>query len=135
MPIRVLLADDHLEFRECLRTLLESQSEIEVIAEASTGWDAVAMAREFKPDIAVLDVCMRPLSGIQAIEGILHFSPRTAVLMCSMHKDDRYVMKSIDAGARGYVLKDSGDGEILEAIHSLSRGRIYFGSYHSRHPH
>ncbi|MCC6392927.1 MAG: response regulator transcription factor [Bryobacterales bacterium] len=133
MPIRILLADDHLEFRECLRTLLESQTEIEVIAEASSGWDAVAMAREFKPDIAVLDVCMRPLSGIQAIEGILHFSPHTAVLMCSMHKDDRYVMKSIDAGAKGYVLKDS-DGEILEAVRSLSRGHIYFAPSHSRRP-
>jgi DNA-binding NarL/FixJ family response regulator len=135
MPIRVLLADDHSEFRECLRMLLESQTEIEVIAEASTGWDAVAIAKELKPDVAVLDVCMKPLSGIQAIQGILHFSPHTAVLMCSMHKDDRYVMKSIDAGAKGYVLKDCDDQEMLEAVRSLSQGHIYFGPYHPREHH
>lgn len=135
MPIRVLLADDHSEFRKCLRSLLESQTEIEVIAEAASGRDAVALAAKLKPDIAVLDVCMKPLGGIQAIPGILQLSPHTAVLMCSMHKDDRYVMKSIGAGAKGYVLKDSGDDEILEAIRSLSRGHIYFGSCHPRQLH
>jgi DNA-binding NarL/FixJ family response regulator len=126
VSIRVLLADDHEQFRTGVRRVLERDPEFEVIAEAESGADAVRLAGEFRPDVAVIDVRMSPLNGIQAIPRILSRSPETAVLMLSMHADRSYVTRSVAAGARGYVLKES-VGEVLpEAIRALQCGKLYF---------
>lgn len=124
--IRILLADDHAAFRRSLRQSLENEADIEIIAETSSGWEAVALAKKHTPDVAIIDVRMRDLSGIQAVGHILEFSPKTAILMLSLHGDKRYLLSSLQAGARGYVVKDSMDDTIVAAIRVLQRGGSYF---------
>ena len=105
MPVRILLADDHTLMRQGLRHILEEQPDFDVVAEASSGIDAVEAARQFKPDVAVVDVAMKELNGIEATAQILKHSPNTAVLMLSMYSDERYVLRAVKAGARGYLHK------------------------------
>src|SRR5687768_11763945 len=99
MAIRILLADDHNLFRQGVRRILETQPENEVVAEVSSGLEAVEMARELQPDVAVLDIAMKELTGIEATAQLLRQSPRTAVLILSMYSDERYVMRAVRAGA------------------------------------
>ncbi len=124
--IRVLLADDHTLLRQGLRRILESQPDLVVVAEAASGLEAVELARRHYPDVAVVDVAMGELNGIDATAQILHCSPRTAVLILSMHRDERYVTRAVRAGARGYLLKDTVEEQLIRAIYALSEGKSFF---------
>jgi DNA-binding NarL/FixJ family response regulator len=126
MAIRTLLADDHTILRQGLRRILESHRDITVVAEASTGLQAVDLAREHLPDVAVLDIGMKELNGIEAAAQITRHSRKTAVLILSMHDDENYVLKAVQAGARGYLLKDSVEEEIILAIQHLHAGKSFF---------
>jgi DNA-binding NarL/FixJ family response regulator len=126
MPTRILLADDHTLLRQGLRRILESHGDIVIVAEAGSGLEAVEMASRHQPDIIIMDVAMKDLNGIEATAQIVKQYPRIAVLMLSMYSDERYVLRSVRAGARGYLLKDSVEDDLLRAIHSLERGSAFF---------
>ncbi|OYW13300.1 MAG: DNA-binding response regulator [Acidobacteriia bacterium 12-62-4] len=119
MPFRILLADDHTLVRQGLRRILETQPGLQVVAEASTGVEAVNLALEHGPDLALLDVGMKGLNGLEALTQLRRNSPNVAVLMLSMHADERYVL-------RGYVLKDCVEEELIAAILAVRRGRRFF---------
>lgn len=126
MAIRVLLADDHTLVRQGLRRILESHPDLVVIAEAASGLDAVELARRHRPDVAVVDIAMGELNGIDATSQILRHSPRTAVLILSMHRDERYVTRAVKAGARGYLLKDTVEEQLIRAIYVVHEGKSFF---------
>jgi two-component system response regulator NreC len=126
MAIRILLADDHTLFRAGLRRILEERPEFTVIAEASSGIEAVELARRHEPDIAIVDIGMNGLNGVEATAQIIRHSPKTAVLILSMHSDERYVVRAVRAGARGYLLKDSVEAGLVNAIHRLHNGHAFF---------
>jgi two-component system, NarL family, response regulator NreC len=126
MSIRILLADDHTLMRQGLRHILESHADFEIVAEASSGIEAVQAAREHHPDVAIVDVAMKELNGIEATAQILKHSPHTAVLILSMYSDERYVLRSVKAGARGYVLKNSAGDELVQAILTVQKGTAFF---------
>src|ERR1051326_7949316 len=126
MPVRVLLADDHTLMRQGLRHILESHSDFDIVAEASSGIEAVEAARNIKPDVAIVDVAMKELNGIEATAQILKLSPQTAVLILSMYSDERYVLRAVKAGARGYVLKNSAGDELIQAILAVQKGTAFF---------
>jgi DNA-binding NarL/FixJ family response regulator len=124
--IRILLADDHTLMRQGLRHILESNPEIDVVAEASSGIEAVEAARKYMPDVAIVDVAMKELNGIEATSQILKNSPQTSVLILSMYSDERYVTRAMKAGARGYVLKNCAGEELVQAIFDVHRGMSFF---------
>jgi DNA-binding NarL/FixJ family response regulator len=126
MPTTILLADDHAILRQGLRRILESYSGFEVVAEASTGTQAVELARQFQPDVAIVDVAMPELNGLETTAQILKRVPRTAVLILSMYNDARYVSRALKAGARGYLLKDSVEQDLVEAIQLARQGKSFF---------
>ena len=126
MSVRILLADDHTLMRQGLRHILEGNPDFDIVAEASSGIEAVEAAREHKPDIAIVDVAMKELNGIEATSQILKHSPHTGVLMLSMYSDERYVLRAVKAGARGYVLKNSAGDELIQAILNVQKGLAYF---------
>jgi two-component system response regulator NreC len=126
MAVRILLADDHTLMRQGLRHILESRPDLDIVAEASSGIEAVELARALKPDVAVVDVAMKELNGIEATSQIIKHSPHTAVLMLSMYSDERYVLRAVKAGARGYVLKNSAGEELVQAIHAVQKGTAFF---------
>jgi DNA-binding NarL/FixJ family response regulator len=130
--IRILLADDHNVMRRGLRLLLESQPDFKVVAEAADGRQAVEQAEAQKPDVVVLDIAMPNLSGIEAAQRILASSPSTSVVVLSMHSDEGYVLRALKAGAKGYLLKDSAEGDLIEAIRAVSRGKTFFSPEISR---
>jgi two-component system, NarL family, response regulator NreC len=124
--IRILLADDHTLFRRGLRHILEEHDQFSVVAEATSGLEAVELARQFKPDVAVVDIGMKELNGVEATAQLMRESRKTAVLILSMHSDERYVTRAIKAGARGYMLKDAVEEGLIGAIHLLHKGGSYF---------
>ncbi|WP_321471781.1 response regulator transcription factor [uncultured Paludibaculum sp.] len=124
--IRVLLADDHKLMRSGLRLLVEQQPEFRVVGEAGDGRQAVALAMELKPDIAVLDIGMPELNGIEAARQITEQLPETAVVILSMHSDESYVLRALKAGARGYLLKDSAEADLAQAILAVREGKSFF---------
>jgi DNA-binding NarL/FixJ family response regulator len=126
MSIRILLSDDHTMMRQGLRHILESHPEFEIVAETSSGIEAIESARLLKPDVAIVDVAMKELNGIEATAQILKHSPHTAVLILSMYSDERYVLRAVKAGARGYVLKNSAGDELIRAIHAVDKGLAFF---------
>jgi DNA-binding NarL/FixJ family response regulator len=126
MSIRIVLADDHHLFRQGLRRILESQSDFEVVAEAASGLEAIDLAKTHQPDVAIVDIAMKELNGIEATAQLLRHSPRTAVLILSMYGDERYVLRAVRAGARGYILKDTLEEGLVQAIHTLAAGQPYF---------
>lgn len=126
MPTRILLADDHTLMRQGLRHILETHADFEVVAEASSGIEAVQAARDHHPDVAIVDVAMKELNGIEATAQILKHSPHTAVLILSMYSDERYVLRSVKAGARGYLLKNSAGDELVQAILTVQKGTAFF---------
>lgn len=126
MSIRILLADDHTVMRRGLRLLLESQSEFVVVAEAADGRQAVEQAESHKPDVAVLDIGMPNLSGIEAAQRITSLLPQTAIVILSMHSDEGYVLRALKAGAKGYLLKDSAEGDLMDAIRAVHQGKAFF---------
>lgn len=126
MAIRVELADDHEQVRRALRHLLEGGSGFAVVAEAANGFEAVELARQHRPDVAVVDVGMPDLNGIAATSRIVRCSPQTAVLILTIHRDQRYMIRALEAGARGYVLKDAVEDELVPAIQRLHQGKWFF---------
>jgi len=125
MKIRVLIADDHKIMLAGLRSLLEKQTDIEVVAEAENGRKAVQKAQETKPDIVVMDVSMPDLNGIEATTQIIESVPETRVVALSMHSDKRFVVGMLRAGASGYLLKDCASQELANAIHQVAGGKKY----------
>ncbi len=126
MPIRILLADDHTVMRRGLRLLLESQPGFTVVAEAADGREAIAQAEAAKPDVAVLDIAMPNLNGIEASQRINAALPGTAIVILSMHSDEGYVLRALKAGAKAYLLKDSAEGDLIEAIKAVNEGKAFF---------
>ena len=124
--IRILLADDHTVVRRGLRLLLEGQPEFSVVAEAADGKQAVDAVEAAKPDVVVLDIAMPNLNGIEAAQRILSVAPNTSIVILSMHSDESYVLRALKAGAKGYLLKDSAEGDLIEAIKSVTRGKTFF---------
>jgi DNA-binding NarL/FixJ family response regulator len=125
MSIRILLADDHAIVRDGLRALLEKQPDMTVAGEASDGREAVQIAEENAPDVVVMDIAMPSMNGIEATRRIVATRPATAVVILSMHQDESYVLRSLKAGARGYLLKDSLRSDVVEAIRSVAQGRSF----------
>ena len=123
--IRILLADDHAVVRQGFKMILGAQPDMEIVAEAGNGREAVRLAEELRPDVAVMDVAMPELNGIEATRRLADLSPRTRVLALSMHKDSVYVREILRAGARGYLLKDSISSDLLAAVRAVARGEGY----------
>jgi DNA-binding NarL/FixJ family response regulator len=123
--VRIILADDHGVVRQGFRLILSQQPGIQVVGEASTGRQAVDLAVALEPDIAILDIAMPEINGVEATRLIRQNCPRVAVLILSMHSDAVYVRESLRAGARGYLLKDSIDGDLVAAVRALARGEAF----------
>jgi len=130
--IRILLADDHTVVRDGLRALLERQSDMAVVAEAGDGRECVQMAENHLPDVVLMDVAMPEMNGIEAARRIIAASPKTGVVMLSMHQDESYVLRSLKAGAKGYLLKDSPREDVLSAVRAASEGRSFLSRKVSR---
>jgi two-component system, NarL family, response regulator NreC len=125
-PIRILLADDHTVIRRGLRALLERQNGFVVVAEAADGREAVETAAAVGPDVAVIDIGMPNLNGIEAARRITEKRPETAVVILSMHADESYVLRALKSGARGYLLKDSPEEDLINAIRAVHQGKAFF---------
>jgi len=123
--IRVLIADDHGIVRSGLRMLIERQGDMSVVGEADDGLDALQLTQAQHPDVAVLDVSMPRMTGLQAAREIRAHSPDTRVLLLSMHDDERYFFEGLEAGAAGYVLKRAADTDLIEALRTIAAGRTF----------
>jgi len=124
--IKIVLADDHTVMRSGLRLLLERQPNLSVVGEAADGREAVTLAAEHKPDVVVMDIAMPHLNGVEAARQIVNSNPQVAVVILSMHSDESYVIRSLKAGARAYLLKDSAEADLIEAIRAISAGKSFF---------
>jgi two-component system, NarL family, response regulator NreC len=124
--IRLLLGDDHTLLRQGLRKILEDQRDWEVVAQASDGRDAVRQALATQPDVVILDIGMPLLNGIEATRQIVRRLPHIRVLILSMHADEAYIIQALQAGARGYLLKDSADTELIRAVTAVAAGKSFF---------
>ena len=124
--LRVLLGDDHTVLRQGLRKILEDRRDWRVVAEAGNGRDAVREAIELNPDVAVLDIGMPLLNGIEATRQIIRRAPTVRILILSMHSDQAYVTQAVQAGARGYLLKESAGSELIAAIAAVVAGKSFF---------
>ena len=125
-PIRLLIADDHAFYREGVRTMLLGLPEMEVIGEASGGDEIIASAEALQPDVILMDIKMPGMNGIEATRRILHASPHIQVLVVTMFEDDDSVFAAMRAGARGYLLKDADQDELVRAVKAVSRGEAIF---------
>jgi DNA-binding NarL/FixJ family response regulator len=125
-PLRILIADDHTVVRAGLRALLESRAGWEVCAEAADGRDAVEKTTKFKPDVVILDIGMPLLNGVEAARQIHKSSPSSEILILTMHESDDLVQQVVEAGARGYILKDDADRVLLAAVDALRLHKPYF---------
>jgi DNA-binding NarL/FixJ family response regulator len=123
--IRVLLADDHAIVRQGVKLILAGEPDIDVIAEAENGVQAVELARQLKPDVAVLDISMPRINGIEATRQIKAALPETAVLALTMHADDAYVFQLLKAGGSGYVLKNAAATDLVQAVRAARRGEAF----------
>ena len=123
--VRILLADDHTIIRSGLRLLLEKESDFKVVAEAGDGRDAVRLVAEHHPNVAVLDIGMPQLNGIEATRQIAGES-QTQVVILSMHSDEGYVLRALKAGARAYILKNSAEADLIRAVRSVAEGKSFF---------
>ncbi|MBV9504594.1 MAG: response regulator transcription factor [Acidobacteriia bacterium] len=131
-PIRILLADDHTIVRRGLRLLLASEPGFQVVAEAATGLEAVSLAEQHAVDVVVMDVAMPRLNGIEAALQINSHQPQVAVVFLSMHSDEGYVLRALKAGARAYLLKDSAEHDLINAVRAVAEGKGYFSPAISR---
>src|SRR6201987_5569814 len=124
--IRILLADDHQLMRSGIRLMLERESDLSVVGEASDGREAVALAKSLRPDVVVMDIGMANLNGIEAAQQVTQNRPEVAIVMLSMHSDESYVLRALKAGARGYLLKDSAEADLIKAVHAVAGGKSFF---------
>jgi len=124
--LRILLADDHTIVRHGLRRMIEERPDWQVVAEASDGRQAIKLAELHKPDVAIVDVAMPLLNGIETTRQLVRKMPRVRVLVLSMHVDEVYVTQILKAGAAGYLLKDSADTDLLQAIAAVAQGQSFF---------
>ena len=124
-PIRILLADDHTIVRDGLRAILEREPDMAVIAEAADGRECIRLAESSAPDVVVMDLGMPNMNGMEATRRIVSSNPRIGVVILSMHQDESYVLGALKAGAKGYLLKDSMRGEVLQAIRAVHQGRSF----------
>jgi DNA-binding NarL/FixJ family response regulator len=127
--IRLLIADDHTVMRECLVATLRASGECLVVAEAGDGIAAIEMAHAAQPDVAIIDISMPRLNGIEVVRRLTHEMPRMRVLVLTMHDDDEYVLLAVRAGAHGYVLKHAATSELLQAIRAVAGGGVHFGPF------
>jgi two-component system, NarL family, response regulator NreC len=123
---RILLADDHKLMRSGLKALIEQQPDLTVVGEADDGRQAVALAASLKPDLLVMDIGMPNLNGIEAALQITQANPATAIVILSMHSDESYVLRALKAGAKGYLLKDSAESDLIRAVHAVAGGKSFF---------
>lgn len=127
-PLRILIADDHPLVRSGMRALLTAEEDLEVVGEAATGEEAVTLAASLQPDVIVMDLRMPGMSGIEATRRILQESPAIRILVVTLFEDDDSVFAALRAGARGYVLKDASEVEVLRAIRAVSGGDAIFST-------
>jgi DNA-binding NarL/FixJ family response regulator len=125
-PLRILIADDHDLMRRGIRTMLTSNPGMEICAEAKTGREAVEEAEKLRPDIAILDIGMPDLNGVEAARRIRKASPGTEILILSLHYSDQLVREIVDAGVRGYVVKSDSDRDLLIAVETLAKHKPFF---------
>ncbi len=125
MTIKVLLADDHTIVRDGLKYLLDSQSDIEVIGSVSNGRDAVQEVREKQPHVVIMDIAMPQLNGIEAARQINEINPDTQIIILSMHATTEHVFQALQAGARGYLMKESAGSEVVNAVYDVFEGLRY----------
>lgn len=130
--IRILLADDHQLMRSGVRLMLEREPDLTVVGEASDGREAVALAKSLKPEVVVMDIGMPNLNGIEAAHQMTQDIPELAIVMVSMHSDETYVLRALKAGARGYLLKDSAEADLIKAVHVVAGGKSFFSPAVSR---
>lgn len=126
--IRILLADDHVIVRDGIKSLLEIEQDLIVVGEASDGIEALSKSKELEPDLLIVDIRMPNLNGIETIKKLSEASPGTKSLVLSMHDLEEYILRSIDSGADGYLLKDTSREEFVKAIHTINDGNKYFSS-------
>lgn len=124
--LRILIADDHPFVRTGLRHVLEEHPEFKVAGEAADGREAVRLAEQERPDVAVLDIGMPNLNGIEAARQITEILPGISIIMLSMHSDEAYVLRSLKAGARAFLLKQSAESDLIAAIQAVSQGKSFF---------
>jgi len=124
--INILLTDDHLLVRNGIKSLLEEDAFLHVIGEASNGQEALDLAKELQPDLLIIDVRMPVMDGIEAVGHLKKYAPNTKAIVLSMHDSEEYILKSIQAGASGYLLKDTGKPEFIKAINTVYKGGKYF---------
>ena len=126
MSIQILIADDHSVVRRGVRTLLEDEVDMQIVGEASDGDEAIAFLSETIPDVLLLDITMPRMSGIEALKIVSQQYPMVRTLMFSMHSNPEYIIKAVQHGAAGYLLKDSGHEEILRAVRTVVKGDLYY---------
>jgi DNA-binding NarL/FixJ family response regulator len=125
MPIKVFLADDHTVIRDGLRFMLEAQGDITVVGDAADGRQAVNQVQKLKPDVVIMDIAMPELNGIEATQQIRHTCPSTQVVILSVYSNAEHIFRALQAGARGYVLKESAGKEVVSAVRAVRVGRRY----------
>lgn len=131
-PIRILIADDHTIVRQGLARMLEEQEDLKVIGEATNGQDAVEKAMELKPDIAILDIAMPRMNGIEAAKRIRKRLPDTKIIILSMYSHEHYIDELLETGVSGYLLKDSSGRDIIKAIHAALKDETFLSPYISK---
>ena len=128
MAIRVLIADDHVLLREGLRRILEMESDLEVVGEAGDGFQAIAQVKQLQPDVVLMDINMPGMGGLEATRAICKQVPTTNVIVLTVHDSDEYVVEMVNAGAKGYLLKDVEPATVIEAIHRVHDGESFIPS-------
>ncbi len=132
MNIRVLIADDHTLVRESLVGLLQGDGDVQVVAQAANGLEAVERAQQVQPDVVVTDLSMSGIGGLEVIRRLRTALPATRILVLTMHQEDEYVLQAVRAGASGYLVKDAASSELLAAVRALHAGRAHFGPQAAR---
>jgi DNA-binding NarL/FixJ family response regulator len=123
--IRIVVVDDHLILIQGIKKLLETKPGVQVVGEANDGREGVSLVRRLKPDIAILDITMPGLNGLDATRAISKINPETKTILLTMHKENPYVIEALDAGVHGYVVKSQTSGDLLRAIDEVIAGRVY----------
>src|SRR5688572_7231437 len=124
-PVRILLADDHALVRRGVRHILDAETDLTVVAEAGDGAEAIALARDHRPDLAILDIAMPRMTGLQAARELSRVRPGMRILMLTMYDNEQYFFEALKAGASGYVLKSVADRDLVEACHAVIRGEPF----------